>query len=169
MRSRFAPLAGEAIVFRVVRAGGGFLPEGQRLPKPEWLEPTAEDQKDGEARGRPPGLSVWDEAVASLDDACWFRGMERDAGVRSFSIQVAAALAVGQRHARELTVVCDPESIDQDAARWRTLTEERQQHLVDAAQGHSLIEGLRRPAGGARKPHRSLLLALTEAFKPTGL
>lgn len=165
MRDRYSPLNGSARVFRLARRGGGHLPSGHRLPKPEWLEPNDPDKSAAATSGRTPGISVWDAAYASVEDACWFRNIPRSSQ-EAFGATVQAILDVGAGHARAMGVVVDPETVPTGEARWQALDESARARLTMAAEGHSLIEGISKPSGVARPDHRAFLDALVRTFQP---
>lgn len=165
MAERYAQLSRETRVFRLARRGGGHLPAGQRIPKPEWLEPTDEDKRAGESSGRRPGLSVWDVAHTSVADALWFRdttGEEQEA----FAASVEKVCEVGRAHAREVAVVSDPVDVPRETSRWTALSADDQAHLGGAAAGHSLIEGISRTPEVSKLAHKSFRADLAEAFEP---
>lgn len=162
-RDRYAALPREVGVIRTARIGGGFLPDGHLLPKPEWLEPNKEDQADAKVSGRAPGISVWEVPGAQHVSACWIREVD-DRGQRSFVAGVDSIQAVASTHARELGVVADPLDHPAEDDRWMTLTSDFQQGVRDTADKHSLIEGIKRPAGMAEKEHRSFREELARAF-----
>lgn len=174
----------------MARRGGGHLPVGHRLPKPEWLEPTREDIAEGERSGRPPGLSCWETAYTHLDDALWFRDLPAQPDLlpnqplpdlpdppaqpaqpaqpapEAFDITVQDVLTVGSAHQRPLAVVHDAHPCPALYTRWHALDEATRSQRVRAAQGHCLIEGLRRPADLSRPQQKELLCALAARFQP---
>lgn len=164
MRERYEPLPVASSVFRTVRIGGGFLPEGHRLPKLEWLVPTADDCREAEQTGRPAGLSVWDMAFARHADACWYREVD-PAEHRSFWVLVDVVGQVAARNRREVAVVADPLSLPEDD-RAAGLDPEQRARLERAGGGHSLIEGLRRPEATRKQDQRRLLDELAHEFSP---
>lgn len=165
MADRYMPLARDARVFRLARREGGHLPSGQRLPKPEWLEPTRDDKTAAEASGRVPGLSVWDVAFTSYADAVWLRDSTAS-GQEAFVAEVATLVTIANTHTRSLDVVSDPLDVPFADPRWAHLDDARRQSLANAVNGHALIEGISRPDGVQRSPHRSFLTDLVEAFAP---
>jgi hypothetical protein len=164
MRERYAPLSTSGGVFRLARVGGGFLPPGHRLPKPEWLEPDKQDIAEAAKSGRAPGLSVWDTELATHEDACWWRDVPPE-DYRSFAAPISKLLACGARHARSLGVVADP--LPTDEPRLKVAPVGVQQRLVRAAEGHSLIEGIARPEGAPKQGHKLFRAELAELFGPT--
>lgn len=145
MPERFSLLPDDALIFRLVERGSEFLPADAELPLPRWFEPSSGDVKEGEARGRPPGLSVWDRERATVGEARQLVG--RPQGL-SFGLKVGLCKSTGLCHQRELAVISDPLEARQPAPGW------------DA---HSLIEGLKRPPGVDRTKHKDLLSALSQA------
>ncbi len=137
---------------------------GQRLPKPEWLKPTAEDEAEGGRAGRPAGLSVWEASRTRVVDAMWFRG--EAAEQEAFAAIVSAVTTLGKGHGRELAVVCDAHPFAEDDGRWSELDGPSQVRLRCAAEGHALIEGLARPPGAPRGPYAAFLAALITVFDP---
>ncbi len=167
MRSRYSPLDGDATVFRTVKPGGAFLPPGHQLPIPEWLEPNRTDIEEAAKSGRPPGLSVWDKALTSFEHACRWRQVDPDDEL-AFSAQVHAVRSVAVQHDRELDVVADPLDLatgDRDKIVEAVPVTVRA-GFAQSAQGHSLIEGIKRPSGCAKKEHRSFRDELTRVFSP---
>ncbi len=164
MPKRYDDLPAETSVFRSVRTGGGFLPIGHVLPKPEWLEPTKEDVAEAQQSGRSPGLSVWDVAVASHEDACWWRGAEPHEQ-RSFQASVERIVEIGEKHSRTLSVVGDALAT-KDEPRLAALEDPAKARLIEAASGHSLIEGIKRPTGTSKLDHKSLREELARQFVP---
>ena len=127
---------------RTVIAGRGHFPDGNVLPKPEWLEPDGEDKKAALESGREPGLSVWDTAVATPRQAWLHREVPIPAARhRAFAVAVDALLGAASRHARKVEVVADP--IEPVPPEWHD--------------GHSLVEGMRKPVGVAKVAHRDFL------------
>lgn len=134
-------------VHRLVELDGVFLPTGQPLPIGAWLEPDTGDEAEALQRGRAPGKSVWDTLRTTPSQATAF--MTRQAvAYAAFEVSVGDAKGVAQRHARLLEIVADPRD-DKKLPGW---------------EGHSLIEGIKRPAGAPRKPHQRFLAELVGAF-----
>lgn len=163
MRDRYSALGASARIFRLARRGGGHLPVGQRLPKPEWLNPTSEDVEEGERAGRPPGLSVWDAELTTVANACWFRGC-LPANQEAFAADVSSVVKIGASSGRTLSVVADRHPCPAMDARWGDRDERERADLVRAAEGHSLIEGIARPNDTTKNAHRAFLVALCEVF-----
>ena len=167
MRRRYSPLPDECSVFRTVRRGGGFLPPGQDLPIPEWLEPTAEDAKEAAVSERAPGLSVWDATLTTFALACVWRGVA-ESDELGFSAVVRDIRRVGDVHGRAIDVVADP--LDVDSPEWAAaverVAEDRQESQRRSAEGHSLIEGIKRPGGLPKKAHRDFRDELACLFSP---
>lgn len=149
---RFTPLDGRDEVFRLAVEGQKvFLPYGAALPLPEWFQPTKEDEAEGVVRGRVPGLSVWNCARTGTADAARIRwGEAVPDGVRAFAIGVDRVREIGEREGRRLDVVADP--LDPSDG--------------EGADGHALIEGLKRPDGTPRAAHRQLLTVLVAGCRP---
>lgn len=139
----FSPLPDITSVFRLAETGGRFLPVGAPMPNADIWEPSSEDKRDAEARGRVPGVSVWEQGRASTDQARRLRFAPEPppAGVRAFAATVSALREVGRRHQRPMEVLADP------------LPEDR----GPGADGHALVEGLKRPAGVPRPEHKRML------------
>lgn len=165
MADRYTPLARDARVFRLARREGGHLPSGQRLPKPEWLEPTRDDKTAAEASGRVPGLSVWDVAFTSVPDAVWLRD-SAVSGQEAFVAQVSRLDEVAAGHGRALDVVTDPLDVPVADPRWATLEAPRRESIARAVRGHSLIEGINRPTCVPKLSHRGFLVDLVGVFDP---
>lgn len=164
MRSRFEALSDSVRVFRMARVGGGFLPAGHVLPKPEWLEPDPQDIAEGERTGRPAGVSVWDAAIAKHEDACWIRQVQA-AEQLSFSAEVGRLKHVASQHQRELAIVADPLPSLSTDPRWETLQEPQRASITSTASGHTLVEGIRRPAGVSKGAHKSFREELAQEFE----
>ena len=167
MRERYQPLPNEQTVFRTVKRGGGFLPPGHKLPKPDWLEPTKEDQKEAEKAGRSPGLSMWDAEYTTFNQACtWRRTPETEQ--LAFATTVESILLVGTTHKRNLGVVADP--LDLDAPEHKTILAQLRNDVLQqqqqSAQGHSLAEGIRKPSGANTRAHREFRAELASKFEP---
>ena len=148
MCDRFSQLRPEARVFRLADPGGCFLPAGSVLPLPEWFRPTSADEAEGGKRGRPAGVSVWDDSLTTVDDA---KQLADKPGALAFRIGVGRCVAIGRGCERELAVVRDPLDEERPAPGW---------------DGHSLIEGLQRPSGCPKKKQKALLSRLVEACEP---
>lgn len=149
---RFSPLPDEADVFRLVIEGHKvFMPPGVALPLPAWLEPNDEDVAAATKRNRPPGLSVWDCARTRVSDAARIRwGAEPPAGVRGFAWRAGRVREIGRNANRHVDVVTHPRDAADGAG----------------ADGHALIEGLKRPDVVPRPLHRQLLTDLARASRP---
>ncbi len=165
MRKRYENLPIDSRVFRTVKVGGGYLPAGHILPKPEWLEPDAADKKEAEVSGRVAGISVWDCSMATHVASCWTRRADSAAQL-SFDAEVGEALAVGTEHTRTLAVVADPLEHPPDNDRWKAEREEFRTEILSTGGGHSLIEGIRRPPSVSDQAHRSFREALASRFQP---
>ena len=148
-RKQFERLPDAAFVFRLAETGKSYLPPGVRLPNAELFEPSTEDKREGERRRRPAGVSVWDQALATVDQATAIRFAPADPpeGVRAFGLEVREVLTIGSIHNRQLEIVADP----------------RPEEDGPGAEGHSLIEGLERPRGLPRPHHKNLLTDLIDA------
>jgi hypothetical protein len=140
MPERFADVPDDATIYRLADPGSVFLPAGAMLPLPVWLNPTSADERAAEARGRQPGLSVWDHALTSVEQA---RSLTARPRGLAFGTTVATCKQVGRDHGRTLDVVYDPLYDRQPASGW---------------DGHALIEGLKRRNGEPRDEHRDLLI-----------
>jgi hypothetical protein len=145
MPERYSPLADGAFIFRLADPGSQFLPMDAELPLPRWFEPSSGDVAEGEKRGRPPGLSVWDKQYATVEDARQLLGRPQSA---AFGMSVAGCKLISQTHKREIAVVSDP--LDEQAPKlgW---------------EAHALIEGLKRPPGTTRQAHLDLLTELAQS------
>ena len=145
----FEALADDVFVFRLAETGKRFLPEGAGFPNADILEPSSADKAEAVCRGQEPGVSVWDREHSSLEQATrlWFHPKQPPAGVRGFGAPVRSLREIARVRERSLFVVSDP------------LPKER----GPGGEGHSLIEGLKRPPGTARPAHKMLLLKLVEA------
>lgn len=147
MPERFSPLPDEALIFRLADPGSQFLPTDAELPLPRWFEPSSGDVKEGELRNRPAGLSVWDQGRATVENA---RQLTQRPRGMAFGLEVSSCKRIGQVHGRELAVVADPLDARAPEPGW---------------DGHSLIEGLKRPPGVDRQAHRDLLSALSNTCR----
>lgn len=166
MRNRYDPLPGDRMIFRMARTGGGFLPPGHVLPKPEWLEPDERDVAEATSSGRPAGLSVWDMTHAKHADACWIRALPHEEQA-SFSASIDALRQVALRHSRRFDVVADSilSEVRRDP-RLGSLSQAQRESIESTALGHSLAEGIRRPAGFQKGLHRSFMEELAGRFEP---
>jgi hypothetical protein len=164
-RDRYAALPGGVGVFRTARVGGEFLPEGHLLPKPEWLEPTKDDQEEAKRSGRPPGLSVWEVPGATHAAACWIRRQD-ELQQRSFTAGVDKLMAVAAAHTRQLDIVADPLEHPVSDDRWSGLSSDAQADVLGASDAHSLIEGIKRRAGLPEREHRSFREEFARSFAP---
>lgn len=152
MRSRYSTLPGGAFVFRLVRRGGGHLPEGHVLPKREWLEPDDEDKREAVVSKREPGLSVWDRDLTTTTQAWAHRGVAPPTSEhQAFGAPVETVVAVAAGHERLVDVVADP----------------IQPPVLAGWEGHSLVEGLARPQGTPKLRHRDFLDDLVLKMEPT--
>lgn len=167
MREQYERLANTTEVFRLVKQGGGFLPVGHRLPKPEWLEPSDEDMKEAARTGRRPGLSAWDTALSSVEQACTWG--ERDLSEQlAFSASVANIDEAVLAHARIIDVVADPldVNVQPQLSILNAVPLAERASLAASAEGHALIEGIRRADGTSKKDHRDFRAALSAVFQP---
>ena len=139
---RFSPVPGENVVFRLVDENSTFLPAGAQLPLPAWFNPSTTDIDEGKARGRQPGFSVWNQAVASVEQV---KVLVTRPDSLAFGLEAAAVREVGKAHQRALEVLADPADSLKPGAGW------------DA---HTVIEGLQRPEGLARPAQKDLQSAL---------
>lgn len=141
------------------------MPIGHLLPIPEWLEPTHKDVEEANRVGRAPGLSVWDKAVTSFRQACLWRRVNPTVE-RAFAAQVRTVRGVGEKYARQLDVVADPLDVGEpDRAEIVNAAEaDARDQLVQSAQGHSLVEGIKRPNGLTKIHHRSFREELARQF-----
>lgn len=167
MRSRYAPLAPTTGVLRLAQRGKDYFPAGVEKPLPKWLEPTTEDKQEAQRSGRPAGLSVWDVALSTPASACWF-GNRSPADQESFVALASVIIATGVANQRTLAVVADPLPHPETDPRWPSLDEVTRAGLVEAAEGHSLIEGIARPSGVSKTAHAALLDALCGSFHSSG-
>ena len=152
MREAFAPIDPSAVVFRMCKTDGVFLPDGHQLPTIGWLQPNSREKEDAERRGRRhPGITVWDTELTTQTQArtLWAKGGERGK-TSSFRIKVGRILDVSAKHLREVAVVADP------------LIEE----TANGGEGHCLAEGLRTPPGAETNLHKVFLADLVQHFEP---
>ncbi len=143
MRERFSALSDESVVFRL--ATPSFVPDGAKLPLPNWLRPTDADAKAGKERGRPAGLSAWDNALTTLRQAKAFHPKGADS--IAFSIGCGVLRAIGAKFERKIDVVADP---------W-------DEKKMPGWEGHSLIEGLERPGGFQKQRQMDLQVTIVDA------
>lgn len=133
------------------------MPVGHQLPLPAWLEPTRQDIEDAERTGRPAGLSVWDVERTSRLQACRWRQVDPSTEL-AFAAGVATIRQIGEAHERALDVVADPLDTGQPA--WANallgVPNDDREAQRRSAEGHSLVEGLRRPESSSKKQHRDL-------------
>jgi len=167
MRERYSPLPSEALVFRTIQPGKGFLPPGHELPLPAWLEPNDTDANEAAAVGRVPGLSVWDASLTSFPQACaWRRKVVSEQ--LGFGAEVGRIRRLGVAHGRSVDVVADP--LDVGAPEWVAVLEQTPEDeraiLRASGEGHSLVEGIKRDKGSDQKAHRDFRDALAGLFNP---
>lgn len=164
MVERYTPLSPDDRIFRTARHGGGHLPAGHRLPKPEWLEPSREDIDEGIASGRAAGLSVWKTPPGDHRHACQHRGVAPETQ-RSFVIGVGALRGVAGEHERAVDVVTDGVPFDAENPCHVAVPEAHRAAFTAALSSHSLVEGLRNDRPSEKPRHRAFLLALVETFR----
>jgi len=164
-RERYASLPDDVGVFRIARVGGGFLPDGHLMPKPEWLEPTKADQEEAKQTGRLPGTSVWEVPGGTHGAACWIRNADEQSH-RSFVAKVHDVRTVATKHARELAVVADCLEHPEADARWPSLTDNGRELVRATCDAHALVEGIKRPAGTSEVAHRSFREEVARTFEP---
>jgi len=167
MSERYFSLSSESSVFRTVQTGGGFLPAGHLFPKPEWLEPNERDQQDADRTGRVAGLSVWDRAKATVVQACVWRQLEPEQQV-AFAASVGSLREAARAYERDLDVVSDPLPVDEEP--WAGILAAHPDGMRSSqrfsADGHTLVEGIKRPADVERRRHRDFREALSREFTP---
>lgn len=165
MRDRYSALSGDSEVFRTVSVGGVFLPPGHDLPLPAWLEPSSDDEAEAQSTGRLVGLSVWDRSLTNFTKACAWRRVD-EASERAFSASVASIRQAGAAHGRAVDVVADP--LDTGMSEYASLLESLSAVERDSqrrsAEGHSLIEGIKRPPGTPKSEHRAFRDKLAGEF-----
>lgn len=151
LRKQFEPLPESAFVFRLAETNSMFIPEGARLPNAELFTPSSKDKEEAKKRGRPPGVSVWDRDLTTVEQARTIRYWPNEPpdGIRAFSLNVGFVRGVGKQFDRQIDVVADPES----------------QEKGPGASGHSLIEGLKRPPDQSRKLFKDIWATLAGACK----
>lgn len=146
MDDRFEPLSASDTVLRLARRGSGYLPAGRVYPLPNWLAPTREDRDEAESRGRRPGLSVWDHARTTPDQA---RDMTDRPDEPAWCARVGPLLDKGRDHGVLIDVVRDPAEHLRPQPGW---------------DGHSLIEGIARPPGAPKARYKALRASLIPLF-----
>ncbi len=146
-RPRFTRLDDGDFVFRLAVVGRDFVPDGCRVPLPRWWELT-EKEKAALDSGERSGATVWDHDLTTVDQARCFRFDSGDDApeTKAFGLGVGRLRSIGVGHDRPLDVVADPHPSG-----------------GPGADGHSIVEGLRRPRGSPRTSHRSLLTDLAYA------
>jgi hypothetical protein len=164
MPERYAKLSPDVRIFRTAKLGGGYLPAGHVLPKPEWLEPNKVDEDEAKQTGRPPGVSVWALPDATHEMACWIRSND-PAEQRSFVIRVGILLMVAQTHTRVVSVVADGLPHPKNNLRWPALTQCVQNVVRSTCDAHSLIEGIKRPAQLPKITHQNFREELARKFE----
>ncbi|MCP4679614.1 MAG: hypothetical protein GY854_29800 [Deltaproteobacteria bacterium] len=152
-RQQFEPLPDNALVFRVGQTGKEFFPEGARFPNEKFFVPSSTDVKEGKKRGRRPGLSAWDRELTTPDQAktLMFNPTPSKAKLAVFGLITGTIRNIGQQAGVELDVVADP------------LTTRHE----PGADGHALIEGLKRPPGGDRLLYKGVRDDLVETCRTT--
>lgn len=132
---RFTPLPTGSSVVRVLgRKPHFFHPPDFREPKPEVFKPNSRDIEEGAARGRPPGVSVFDCSGCSVADAVLIRTRQggRPLGeVIALKIGVDDVRRIGRAYNPAVDVVADPI----ETSEGRVLD-------LPGADAHALIEGL---------------------------
>lgn len=134
-------MAADGSWFRVARPT--FLPADAVVPNPDWLRPTSADVDEGEQRGRPPGLSIWDHGSTTVPQARAITGDPPECP--AFGMGVGEAVAVGASMEVTLTALYDP--IEGEPP-------------PPGGEGHGLLEGLHRPAGAPKARYKALRAAL---------
>jgi hypothetical protein len=109
------------------------------LPLPDWLEPTSTDKREAEVSGRPPGISVWDTELTTVAQARQHAGN----GGHAFTLGVGALRTTAARFNRPLDVVRNPVP-------------------GEGGDGHSLVEGMKRPEGLERRLQKDFLQAVLQ-------
>jgi hypothetical protein len=105
---------------------------------------------EGKARGRQPGFSVWNQAVASVEQV---KVLVTRPESLAFGLEAATVREVGEAHERSLEVLADPADDLKPGVGW------------DA---HAVIEGLQRPEGLPRPAQKDLQSALAARCKRLG-
>lgn len=164
MPERYTKLSSDVRIFRTAKVGGGYLPAGHLLPKPEWLEPNKHDEDEAKKTGRPPGVSVWAMPGATHEMACWVRSSD-PSEQRSFVAKIERLLTIAESHGRAISVLADALSHPENDARWPSLTECERRAVCSTCDAHSLIEGIKRPAQAEKIAHRSFREELARGFE----
>lgn len=149
MSERFSPLPGASTWFRLANRGSTFLPRDAVLPVDTWLRPTDSDVREGRARGRPAGLSVWEHERTTVEQAGLLVGKP---SAEAFGMSVERCIEVGRRLDRSLAVVLDPLDDRAPQPGWS---------------GHSLLEGLEWE-GSTKRSRRALREAIVAEMIPVG-
>jgi len=118
----------------------------------------------GTKTGRTPGISVWNDDLASPSDALWYRKRPAQEKWRSFEVEVGQARTIAIEYQRKIDVVADPLDFPAKDARVPRLSAQLKQHLEKAGGGHSLLEGIKRPDKIPKKGHRLFLSSLSLMF-----
>lgn len=112
-----------------------------------WLRPSSNDVREGKARGRAPGVSVWDRGLADVAEAC---ALSSKTTGEAFGMTVDRCVELGRSQACVLAIVHDPLDDRQPEPGW---------------DGHALLEGMDWP-GSTKRSRRALREALVAEVVP---
>lgn len=132
------PVSPEARILRLPRPPPDFVPEGW---EPTWqqLNPSSEDEEHARKRDGPVRVSVWDDALTTIEQARSFR----HGPTLVLRLTVQDVHDIAQAKKRALGVVYEPLDPPDDARL--------------GAAGHAGIEGLKRSPGEAKLAWRTVL------------
>lgn len=135
------------IVFRLATLRETFPPDSPRLHAAHF-ELSEKDRMDGERRGRPPLLSVFDSQRTQVGQAVRIRGVEAESAAYGVRVE-------GVRSIRVVGLSRSP----------RVLRDPLEPPLSDlpGAEGHCGIENLDRRPGEEKRLYRELRVLLADA------
>jgi hypothetical protein len=135
------------IVFRLATLKETFPPDSPRLHAAHF-ELSVNDKRDGEQKGRPPLLSVFDAQRTLVGQAAVIRGVEGASAAYGMRVEHVLSIRVAGL-SRALRVVRDP----------------LEAPLADlpGAEGHCGIENLDRGPGEEKRLYRELRVLLADA------
>jgi hypothetical protein len=135
------------IVFRLATVKESFPPDSPRLHVSHF-DLSENDKRDGERRGRPPLLSVFDGERTLVEQAVLIRGVEADSAAFGVHVEHVCRVQVAGL-SRSLRVLRDP--LEPPASE------------LPGAEGHCGIEGLDRRPGEEKRLYREARVLLADA------